>query len=77
MRHETLQRKCLMEYATALLFLVRERGGAGGWPPRDPQKVQGWLTVRLVAKLFHKAPREVALDLIEFHIASEHGEAAP
>ena len=57
------------DYPAALLFLVHERAGAGGWPPRDPQKVQGWLGVRLVAKLFNKSAREVALDLIELDLA--------
>lgn len=57
-----------IEYAKALAFVVRERSGGGGWPPRDVEKVRLWMSVRLIAALFNKSHREVAADLIEFDI---------
>jgi hypothetical protein len=51
-------------YNCALFWIIRERPG-GGWPPRDPVKVAGWLLVRLVADVFGKSVKQVALDLIE------------
>ena len=53
------------QYNHALYWIIRERAGAGGWPPRDIAKVSGWLVVRFVADLHSRAVREVAADLIE------------
>lgn len=53
------------QYNRALYWIIRERAGAGGWPPRDVAKVSGWTVVRLVADLHSRAVREVAADLIE------------
>jgi hypothetical protein len=52
-------------YEAALYWLIRERGGGGGWPPRDINKVSGWITIRMIADLCGRTPREVAADLIE------------
>jgi hypothetical protein len=60
-------------YGLFLDWIVREHGGAGGWPPADVNKVSGWTTVRMVADVFHKPTREVARDLIERY--EHHGES--
>jgi hypothetical protein len=52
-------------YDQGLYWILRERAGAGGWPPRDIDKVSGWLVVRMLAHLSGRSPREVAADLIE------------
>lgn len=69
MRHEIKHGTKRMEYEKALLFLIDERAGAGGWPPRDVHKVELWFSVRLIAKLFGKSRREVAMDLIDYDLA--------
>jgi hypothetical protein len=55
----------LAEYPTAVLWIVRNRAGAGGWPPTDVTKVSGWTVTRLVADVFKKAHLEVARDIID------------
>jgi hypothetical protein len=52
-------------YRLAVYWIVKERGGAGGWPPHDVGRVSGWTVVRLVADLFGRAPAEVARDVIQ------------
>lgn len=73
MRHALKHESKRMEYEKAILFLIEQRAGSGGWPPRDVRKVELWFSVRLIAKLFGKNRREVALDLIEYDLSmSEH-----
>lgn len=52
-------------YEDAIGWIVRERAGQGGWPPREVSKVAGWLVVRMVADLFSRSTRVVALDVID------------
>ena len=52
-------------YNHALYWIIRERAGAGGWPPRDVAKVSGWTVVRLVASVHGRPVNAVAKDLIE------------
>jgi hypothetical protein len=52
-------------YDRGLYWILRERAGTGGWPPRDIDKVSGWLVVRMLAHLSDRTPREVAADIIE------------
>jgi hypothetical protein len=52
-------------YHLGLFWILRERAGSGGWPPRDIDKVSGWLVVRMLAYMSARSPREVAADLIE------------
>lgn len=52
-------------YEDAIGWIVRNRAGQGGWPPREVSKVAGWLVVLMVADLFSQTPRTVALDVIE------------
>jgi hypothetical protein len=68
-----------LEYERAIAWIVRNRGGGNGWPPRssDTVRVSGWLVVRMVADLWHKSPREVAGDIIEFDRLHENGEVQP
>jgi len=54
-------------YARALYWILRERAGAGGWPPTDITRVSGWTVVRLVAYLHELPVRAVAKDLIEHY----------
>lgn len=54
-------------YIEALEWIARERPG-GGWPPRNPQVVSGWLLVRFVAAMFHRSVRDVADDLIKLSL---------
>jgi len=56
-----------MQYDMGIYWILRERP-TGGWPPREIDKVSGWLVVRLLAHLANKSPREVAADLIEHSI---------
>jgi hypothetical protein len=60
-----------MDYPHALYWIIRERGGGGGWPPRDVATVSGWKVVQFTAAMFNKSVREVAADLIEAHTLSE------
>jgi hypothetical protein len=53
------------EYPAFVLWIVRNRAGAGGWPPTDLNKVSGWTVTRLVADVFKKAHLEVARDIID------------
>jgi hypothetical protein len=53
-------------YEDAIGWIVRNRAGQGGWPPRDVSKVAGWLVVLMVADLFSQSPRVVALDIIDY-----------
>jgi len=53
-----------IDYAQAVAWIVWNRAGQGGWPPVNSVKVSGWLTVRMLAELTNRAPREVALDVI-------------
>jgi hypothetical protein len=55
----------LTHYHLGLFWILRERAGGGGWPPRDIEKVSGWTVVRMLAHLSGRTPREVAADLIE------------
>lgn len=52
-------------YLLGLYWILRERAGAGGWPPRDINKVSGWLVVRMLAHMSGRNVREVAADVIE------------
>jgi hypothetical protein len=52
-------------YLLGLFWILRERAGSGGWPPRDIDKVSGWLVVRMLAYISGRSPRQVAADLIE------------
>jgi hypothetical protein len=52
-------------YHLGLYWILRERAGAGGWPPTDINKVSGWLVVRMLAHLSGRTPRDVAADVIE------------
>jgi hypothetical protein len=52
-------------YEAGLFWIIRERAGSGGWPPRDVSKVSGWIVVRMLAAITGRTPREVALDVIE------------
>ena len=62
-------------YNASLYWIIRERAGAGGWPPSDVQKVSGWTIVRFIADIHGKTVREVAADLIERHQYSEQEQA--
>ena len=66
----------LSPYDAGLFFIVRERHG-GGWPPRDVNQVSGWLVVRMLAHMFDKTPRSVALEVIATWRAVEDGHLAP
>jgi hypothetical protein len=57
-----------MQYDMGIYWILRERAGGGGWPPRDIEKVSGWTVVRMLAHLANRSPREVAADLIEHSI---------
>ena len=54
-------------YHRALYWILRERAGAGGWPPTDVSRVCGWTVVRMLAALHEMPVRSVAKDLIEHH----------
>jgi hypothetical protein len=60
-----------MDYASAIYWIIRERGGGGGHPPRDVTQVAGWKVTQLTAAMFGKSAREVAVDLIEANKLSE------
>jgi hypothetical protein len=62
-------------YWRGLLWIIRERGSNGGWPPRNVAKVSGWLVVRMLAYLHNMSPREVAADIIDTSIRLEKEEA--
>jgi hypothetical protein len=55
-------------YHLGLFWILRERAGSGGWPPREIDKVSGWTVVRMLAHLSGRTPREVAADVIEHSI---------
>src|SRR5215831_11548092 len=60
-------------YDRSIRFIIADRAGGGGWPPRNPQAVAGWRVVRMTAAVYGRLPREVAADVIE---AYEHAETA-
>jgi hypothetical protein len=63
-------------YEAGLYWILRERP-RGGWPPREIDKVSGWLLVRFLADLCGRSPREVARDVIDHSLALEdesHGQ---
>jgi hypothetical protein len=64
---EPTREKMSMEdfYLRGLFWVLRERAGGGGWPPRDINKVAGWTVVRLLADLSGRSSRQVAADVIE------------
>ena len=64
-------------YMRALCWILRERAGAGGWPPRDVSRVSGWTVVRLTAAIHEKSVAEVALDLIELHTVGQDDRQWP
>lgn len=62
---EPIRRKKMNDvYLRGLFWILRERQG-GGWPPRDIDKVSGWMVVRMLAQITERSPRSVAADLIE------------
>jgi hypothetical protein len=68
MRHQSKPDRKTMEpiqYHYGLYWILRERAGGGGWPPRDINAVSGWLVVRMLAHLSGRTPREVAADVVE------------
>jgi hypothetical protein len=54
-------------YWRSLYWILRERAGAGGWPPRDVSRVSGWTVVKLIAAVHEKPIAAVARDLIEHY----------
>ena len=64
-------------YMRALYWILRERAGAGGWPPRDVSRVSGWTVVRMLAAIHEKSVAEVALDLIELHTVGQDDRQWP
>ena len=54
-------------YMRGLYWILRERAGAGGWPPRDVSRVSGWTVVRMLAAIHEKSVAAVAKDLIDHH----------
>lgn len=64
-------------YLRGLFWILRERAGAGGWPPRDICKVSGWTVIKLLAHISDRSPREVAGDVIQYSEHLEQEEAQP
>jgi hypothetical protein len=58
-------------YMLGIFWILRERAGAGGWPPTELEKVCGWTVVRMLAALSHRTPRSVAADLIDHYRTME------
>ena len=63
-------------YDAGIFYIMRERHG-GGWPPIEVVKVSGWFTVRLLAHMFDKRPRDVAREVVERASLLEKGERLP
>jgi hypothetical protein len=61
-------------YWRGILWIIRERGPNGGWPPRDVSKVSGWAVVRMLAHIHGKSTHEVAAQLIDTSIRLEVSE---
>lgn len=53
------------DYEDAIVWVLRERGGARGHPPRSVSVVSGWKVTQLISFLFNKPPSMVAADLID------------
>ena len=53
------------QYLHSIYYILRERAGGGGWPPREVSKVSGWMVVRMLAHQSGRSTREVAADIIE------------
>lgn len=54
-------------YLRAIYWVIRERAGGGGWPPREVSRVKGWMPVRMIAAIHEISPAVVAADLIEHY----------
>jgi hypothetical protein len=67
---EAMRRDC---YERGLYWIIRQRAGGNGWPPRDISKVCGWTVVNMLAHLVHETPRKVAADLIDHVETTENG----
>lgn len=52
-------------YNRQLYFILRDRMGNGGWPPRNLAAVCGWTVTRLLAASYCKPVTEVAGDIIQ------------
>ena len=64
-------------YRRSLLWVWRERAGAGGWPPRTISRVSGWTVVKLIAAVHERSVAAVAADLIELHEYSQDDKQWP
>lgn len=53
------------QYLHSVFWILRQRAGGGGWPPRDVVKVSGWTVVQMLAHQAGRTPRQVAADVIE------------
>lgn len=53
------------DYPAAIHWILRERGGGGGHPPDNVNKVAGWKATQLVAHIYNKSVRAVAADLVD------------
>ena len=61
-------------YNKAIYWILREHGSSkpASWPPRNVCAVAGWKVTLLISFIFDRAPREVAIDIIERY--EHHGE---
>lgn len=55
----------MAEYPDAILWIVRNKAGGRGWPPRDHRRVAGWWLTRFVAAVFKRSVARVAEDIVE------------
>jgi hypothetical protein len=58
-------------YEKAIVWIVQHRGGGGGHPAREIERVSGWICVQLIAALFERPVPQVARDIIDFEEMSD------
>jgi hypothetical protein len=64
-------------YRRSLLWVWRERAGAGGWPPTNISRVSGWTVIKLIAAVHERSVSTVAAELIELHEYSQDDKQWP
>ena len=65
-------------YEKSVAWIAYQRGGHNGrWPPRSVAQCVGWTVVRMVADVFDKPARAVAVDLVDYVERGEKGERQP